>query len=88
MKYKVWCDNYDTGPEEGLLIDAVDSSQAAELWAKHHDQTSAEYSIAHGDSVVVHVRPETGVEILSFEVYGEAVPHYWIKPTTRSGGRP
>lgn len=80
MKYRVWCDDYHTGPEDGRVVEAAAGYAAAELWAEHHDQSSAEYSIARGNTVVAHVRPEGGGETSSYEVTGEAVPHYTALP--------
>lgn len=80
MKYRVWCDEYDAGPEDGRVVEAAAGYAAAEAWAQHHDQRSAEYMIARGNSVVVHVRPEGGGEVCDYEVTGEAVPHYTAAP--------
>lgn len=80
MKYRVWSDDYDLGPEDGRVIEAPAGYAAAEAWAKHRDQWSAEYSIAHGGTAVVHVRPDAGGETCSYEVTGEAVPHYTARP--------
>ena len=80
MKYRVWCDDYHTGPEDGRVIEAAAGYAAAEVWAERHDQSSAEYKIAQGNTVVVHVRPDAGGETFSYEVTGEAVPHYTALP--------
>lgn len=80
MKYRVWCDDYHTGPEDGRVIEAHAGYAAAEKWAERHDQCSAEYNIASGMAVVVHVRPEGGGETCRYEVTGEAVPQYTALP--------
>lgn len=80
MKYRVWCNEYHTGPEDGRVVEASAGYAAAEKWAKWYENSRCDYSIASGNSVIVNVRPDAGGESEQYEVTGEAVPHYTALP--------
>ena len=88
MKFRIWCDEYHAGAEDGRVIDENSPCVAIEKWAERRDQQSAEYRIASGNTVVVHVKDEeTGQYYGEYEVVGEAVPTYhakWVRDLSQT----
>lgn len=72
--FYVW--NSDMSEEGARKVHAPDPQEAAVVWADRDDASSADYSIARGNEVIVNVRREGEGEVLRFRVYGETVPHY------------
>ena len=74
--YSVWCPAIGQTIEDGKQISTYDANAAATCWAQWHDQSGAEYKIASGATMTVHVRLVSNGETLVMEVSGEAVPTY------------
>ncbi len=76
MKFRVWCDDYHSGPEEGKVYDERDAGAAAEAFDRWRDAWSSDYTIVNGTNIVVHVRREPDGVTEDFEVSGESEPVY------------
>jgi hypothetical protein len=74
--YLVWCPKLDESEDRVRPISASDAEEAAELWARDYDSSSAEYDIVSGrDEPVVHVRAPDGT-LTTWSLTGESEPVY------------
>ncbi len=79
LLYRVWCPEHGESVEDGTRIEASNAEEAAEDWAEHEDNSSAEYHIVGKRSrPVVCVQAANGVgAVTQWLVRGEAVPSYY-----------
>lgn len=74
--WRVWCPE-DEEESDARTIYETDPESAAAAWGELDDQDSAEYAIAHGAAMVVHVRDPRTNEITRWSVSGEYDPTYF-----------
>lgn len=79
-KYRVWCPELGSGPEDGREVMAHDPEGAACYWARREDRESADYWIVGGEGTAVVVRGPDGAEEKLW-VTGEQDIHYRAKGT-------
>ena len=76
----VWAPERGETEADARGIEALDAGQAAEDFAEWDDNNSAEYSVARGEEITVHVRgTDLGAEVQRFRVSGEYVPSYMTR---------
>ena len=76
--WRVWRDGENRGL--GQLVYAQEAETAAEAWAEHDDNDSAEYDIAKGQPALVCTAREPDGTVEKFRVHGEYQPVYWAEP--------
>ena len=77
-EWLVWRENNCTG---AVAIKAVSARDAAAEWGRQEDWNTAEYSIAGGATVRVHVCPAySDGPIQRFDVYAITDPCYMARP--------
>jgi hypothetical protein len=76
----VWAPERGETEDDACKIEASDAAQAAEDFAEWSDNSSAEYSVARGNEITVHVRGTTDVQ--RFSVIGEYVASYTSEELT------
>ncbi len=74
--YQVWCEDRGETRMDVVGIKACDAESAVTEWAQRSDYESGDYSIANGRVVTVCVSTDGSDDVETFEVFGEAVPHY------------
>lgn len=84
MKY--WCRMADDKPEDAIGIEAVDSEQAAQEFAKQQDNNCAgELFEGNDDGIIVYVTESLEDQqqpdrIEAYTVTMEYSPHYYAEP--------
>lgn len=73
---------------EAVKIHAHDAEEAAEKWARQHEQSAAEFPLLDGDKKKVRVSNLDGTKVQWFEVRGVLLPEYVAEkcadPTVRA----
>lgn len=80
--WRVWDEDQGQTREDARLVYTTTPDSAAEAWAEHDDNDSAEYSIAKGTPTVVCVAREPDGPVEKFKVHGEYQPVYWAEPVS------
>lgn len=81
-KYLVWCPELGSGWEDGRVVIASDPEDAACIWARREDSSSADYWIVGGEGTTVCVRDSNGV-CHELCVTGEQAIDYRARPVTK-----